>query len=233
MSSTFTGFPKETTQFLTDLKDNNEKEWFDAHKSDFNKHVVDPARSFVSAMGERLREIAPDIIADPRVNKSIFRIYRDVRFSKDKTPYKAHLGIWMWEGYRPKLENSGFYIHIEPPIVMLGTGMYQFTKPLLEQYRQSVVHNRYGASLIEALQQVDKVGSASLGGKHYKRIPRGYDANHERAELLLYNGLHVSYMSKDIEWIHSSEVIDDCFNKFRDMLPIHKWLLEMTRRIDG
>ena len=131
------------------------------------------------------------------------------------------------------MENSGFYIHIEPPIVMLGTGMYQFTKPLLEQYRQSVVHNRYGADLIEALQRVEKGGSASLGGKHYKRIPRGYDADHERAELLLYNGLHVSYMSKDIEWIHSSEVIDSCFNKFRDMLPVHKWLLEMARRIDG
>jgi uncharacterized protein (DUF2461 family) len=82
MTPLFTGFPEESTQFFTELKTNNNKAWFDAHKPDFEKYVLAPARDFVVALGERLRELSPDVVADPRVNKSIFRIYRDIRFSK-------------------------------------------------------------------------------------------------------------------------------------------------------
>ena len=98
----FNGFPKETVKFLKNLAKNHKRDWFNEHKGDFDAYVTEPARGFVDAMGTRLMEIAPGIIAEPRVNGSIFRIYRDTRFSKDKTPYKTHLGIFMWEGEGPK-----------------------------------------------------------------------------------------------------------------------------------
>ena len=78
----FTGFHPESLQFFKDLKANNNKPWFDAHKPDYERYVLAPARDFVVALGKRLRELSPDVVADPRVNKSIFRIYRDIRFSK-------------------------------------------------------------------------------------------------------------------------------------------------------
>ncbi len=78
----FTGFPPEALKFFAELSINNEKPWFEAHRSDYDNYVIEPSRDFVIALGERLRELAPNIMADPRVNKSIFRIYRDMRFSK-------------------------------------------------------------------------------------------------------------------------------------------------------
>jgi uncharacterized protein (TIGR02453 family) len=84
-SNPFTGFPEETLQFFTGLAANNNKPWFDAHKPKYEKYVLATAQDFVVALGERLRNLSPHVVADPRVNKSIFRIYRDVRFSKRVT----------------------------------------------------------------------------------------------------------------------------------------------------
>ncbi len=123
--TSFEGFSPKTIAFFNTLKKNNSKEWFNAHKQDFTNHVMEPAKTFVTEMGKALKTLSPDIIAIPLVNKSIFRIYRDVRFSPDKSPYKTHLGIFFWEGGRPKMECSGYYFHLEPPNVYLGAGLYQ------------------------------------------------------------------------------------------------------------
>jgi uncharacterized protein (DUF2461 family) len=78
----FTGFSKESTQLFTDFKANNNKSWFDAYKPDYENHIHPPVRDVVVALGEHMRDLSPDVVADPRVNKSFFRIYRDIRFSK-------------------------------------------------------------------------------------------------------------------------------------------------------
>ena len=90
----FNGFNRKTFKFFKDLEENNTREWFEEHRSIFEKNVMEPAQEFVMEMGERLKSISPKIVAIPKTDKSIFRIYRDVRFSKDKTPYKTHLGIF-------------------------------------------------------------------------------------------------------------------------------------------
>ena len=113
----FGGFFPETLEFFRRLTADNTKEWFDEHKKEYEKYVLDPSRIFVLALGQRLREIAPDIHADPRVNKSLFRIYRDTRFSHDKTPYKNHLGLWFWEGDGPRMECPGI-------LLSSGTGQH-------------------------------------------------------------------------------------------------------------
>ena len=104
----FNGFTKETFRFFRDLENNNTKEWFQENRTLYEKNVMEPAQEYVMEMGERLKSISPKIVAIPKTDKSIFRIYRDVRFSKDKTPYKTHLGIFFWEGPRKKLGNPGF-----------------------------------------------------------------------------------------------------------------------------
>ena len=226
--SPFPGFPEETMTFLSGLAKNNKKVWFDAHRSDYERYILWPARAFTEALGERLTAIAPGIIAEPGVNGSIFRIYRDTRFSKDKTPYKTHLGIFCWEGEGPKMECPGFYFHLQPPNLMLGGGIHIFSKPLLEEYRRSVVHPTHGMKLAAAVSKVSK--SLNIGGHHYKRVPRGYDPDHPFAQFLLFNGLTAGTEMKIPKDLHKPEIVDHCFDVFSKMMPVHEWLLGLAAR---
>ena len=109
----FTGFPDGTLKFLRGLRKNNTKTWFDAHRSDYDNFYVAPAKSFVEAIGVRLKRIAPAIVAEPIINGSIFRINRNVRFSNDKRPYKDHLDFSFWEGEK-KGSSSALFFRVSP-----------------------------------------------------------------------------------------------------------------------
>ena len=235
-AASFSGFSKETLVFYSELGKHNTKEWFDDHKKNFENFVMGPARAFVVDMGERLREIAPGVISDPRVNKSLFRINRDTRFSKDKTPYKTHLAVWFWEGAKKRMECSGFYFHLEPDRMMIGAGIYLFEKNVLEEYRRSVVHPVHGPKLVQAIEALEgKVkGDGGCGlypGERYKRVPRGYDPDHERAELLLNKGLVAGDDGRIPPELYSSALLDYCMARYEKMLPLHRWLVEMTGRL--
>jgi len=227
----FSGFSKQTLNFFRDLSQNNNKMWFEQNKERYEQQVLVPSRDFVLALGDRLKKIAPEIQADPRVNKSLFRLNRDIRFSPDKTPYKTHLGIWFWEGPLPRMECSGFYFHLESQRCMLGVGLYAFPKDLLETYRQSVVHPIYGPALTKAITAIKKHKDYYLGGQHYKKIPPGYDSAHKNAEFLLYNGLYAGVDKPVSEELLSEGLVDLCFEHYKHMLPLHNWLLALTKRI--
>ena len=230
-TSSFNGFPRESVTFYEGLAKNNRKDWFTEHKSDFDNYVLAPARDFVYEMGNRLKEIAPNVTADPRVNKSIFRPYRDTRFSKDKTPYKTHLGIFFWTGDLAKMDCPGFYFHIEPHILFLGVGNHCFSKTVLQLYRDSVVHATRGPALVEALESVREKGEYEIGIKHYKRTPRGYPKDHPNAEYLLYNGLTAAFSTHIPEDLYSADILDYVFKKFKDMSPIQGWLYDMIKDV--
>jgi uncharacterized protein (TIGR02453 family) len=108
MMAGFEGFPRETLRFFEGLRANNTKEWFEAHRKDYEDHVKGPSGAFVIAMGAKLKEISPAIKAIPKVNQSLFRVNRDTRFSADKSPYKTNLGIWFWEGEKNGWSARGF-----------------------------------------------------------------------------------------------------------------------------
>lgn len=230
-NKSFTGFSHRTTVFFNDLKTNNNRDWFQANKDTYEEHVMAPARSFVTEMGKRLQEsISDQIVALPAVNKSIFRLFRDTRFSLNKLPYKTHLGIYFWEGPGKKLENSGFYFHLEPPHLTLGAGMYMIPKNLLGPFRQSVVDDHWGEELGRIIRDISRTENHTLGGKHYKRIPAGFDADHPNADLLLHNGLWVGYEEPFPEELFSAKLIPFCLKIFEKMAPLHKWLVQMSHR---
>ena len=229
--SEFTGFPPECVQFLSDLAANNDREWFKARKGDFDRHVVDPARGFVEALGARLMEAVPGVVADPRVDGSIFRIYRDTRFAKDKSPYKRHLGIFLWEGEGPKMECPGFYFHLEPPNLMLGGGIHLFSRQLLAGFRDSVVHPKHGPDLVRAVMEVSR--TLKIGGLHYRKVPRGYDGDHQYAQFLLYNGLTAWTEGPIPDQLYTPDIVELAYRAFELMLPMHRWLLELTKRTRG
>jgi uncharacterized protein (TIGR02453 family) len=225
----FNGFYPETLDFFRELAANNNKEWFEQNQKAYQDFVMAPARDFILAMGERLISLSPEINADPRVNKSLFRINRDTRFSNDKTPYKTHLGIVFWEADLPRMESSVFYFHLEGQNLMLGAGIYKFTKPQLEQYRKSVSGSRYGDELAEIFKTLASKGY-DFGGKNYRKVPSGYDANHKNADLLLYDGLYASRDLQIPDEFYSGKLIDYCLGIYREMSALQKWLSELTKR---
>ena len=225
----FNGFSKALVQFFRNLEKNNTKQWFDEHRSEYEENVLFPSREFVVTMGKRLRKIAPGINAIPKVNQSLFRINRDTRFSKDKSPYKTCMGIWFWEGGRKRMECSGFYFHHEGNRLLIGVGIHTFAKPLLDIYRKAVVDKKLGRELITAVKKVTERGYP-VGGKHYKRIPRGYDESHPNSEFLLFNGLHAVRDEKIPKQFYSEAIIDYTFDHHKNMAPIHNWLKKILEK---
>jgi len=226
----FQGFFPETVTFFESLKNNNNKKWFEAHRKEYETYVKHPSQEFVVAMGKRLRERFPGIHAVPKVNKSLFRISRDTRFSPDKSPYKPYMGIFFWEGSRPRMECSGFYLHLEPPGLLLGVGIYMFPKYLMDTFRNSVVNPKYGKELTAILKKITQKGEYTLGGKHYKRTPAGYDSGHPNADLLLYNGLHAGQQTPLPKEFYTPKLVDYCWERYFPLVPLHGWLVAMTQR---
>ena len=231
VTKTFKGFPKEGLKFLKDLKNNNNRDWFGAHKKDYEEYLLEPAQNFVSDLGNRLKSLSKGIIYDTRTNGSgsIMRIYRDVRFSKDKSPYNTYLRMMFWEGEGKKTENPGFFFSISPKGAGIFTGMHEFSKPRLEVYRDSVVDTKRGSELEKAIASLEKAGGYKIGGEHYKRVPKGYDPDHKRADLLRYNGLYTSFEAISKEAVLKPNLIDVCFDHCKKMAPLHKWLIKINQ----
>ncbi|MGA1848788.1 MAG: DUF2461 domain-containing protein, partial [Thermoplasmatota archaeon] len=162
----------------------------------------------------------------PQVNKSLFRLNRDVRFSKDKSPYKTQLGIYMWQGTLSRMENPGFYFHIEPGKYMAAVGMYMFPPDFVEVYRKGVDDDKLGPELEKAVEAVRGRGY-HVGDEKFKRVPRGYPQNHERADLLKHGGLYAMDEGPVPEWIFSGEILDKLMERYRAMLPVHLWVLKL------
>ena len=226
----FNGFPKKCLTFYRNLAKHNDKTWFEAHRSEYEEQVLWPAKLFVTALGAKLKRIAPGINAVPLVNKSIFRLNRDVRFSKDKSPYKDHLGVWLWEGEGKRMECSGFYFHLEPSRLALGAGVYMFPKRLLDEYRRSVIDPKTGPALAKAAAKVQKSGDYHLGGRFYKKTPRGFDPKSPQADFLLFNGLHVGADLKIPPELYQPDLVDLCYEHYKNMKPVHSWLKDMVAR---
>jgi uncharacterized protein (TIGR02453 family) len=221
----FDGFPREGVKFLRDLSRNNNREWFNKHKTVYEKSLVTPAKNFVTAMGDRLKEISPKIVANPAMNQSLFRLNRDTRFSADKTPYKTHLSIFFWEGAGKRMENPGFYLCFDAKTLTLAGGAHEFSKEKLERFRNAVDRDKSGKALDEVVKKLRKKG-IEVKGAHYKRVPRGFDPDHPRAELLKYNGLYIMSETKIPPDIHSKKFTAYCFKGFKKMDPVQRWIVK-------
>jgi uncharacterized protein (TIGR02453 family) len=219
-------FPKNSAVFLKKLSANNNREWFEENRELYNSEFLEPAVNFVVAMGEKLQTLSPDIHAVPKIDKSIFRIHRDVRFSKNKEPYKTNMGLYFWEGPWKKMECSGYYFHLEPKKFGVGGGMYMFSNEHLKKFRDTVSDLSKGKELDSIVKKVTKNGSYTVNGKHFKKTPRGYDPNSKYADYLLYNGIYTWYDGKDFGELDGQNSINNVYKIFKDMSPLHNWLVK-------
>jgi uncharacterized protein (TIGR02453 family) len=155
------------------------------------------------------------------------RIYRDVRFSKDKTPYNTNLSGLFWEKPGKKNTRPGFGFRLRPDGLDLIAGMFGFDKDGLEKYRTAVSDETFGAELVAILGDLEKDGRYSINGDKYKKVPRGYDTDHPRAELLKYKGLYAHPVPFGVHVACSAALVDETMARFKEMAGLESWLVKV------
>ena len=216
----YSGVPKQTVSFLAALSRNNNKTWMDAHRAQYKEELVEPAMSLVEAMGPELRKLSPQIHAEPKIGGSVMRFNRDIRFSKDKRPYKDHMDLWFWQGDRG---GSGYWFRLTPKRLMLGAGAHTFEKDTLERYREAIGSDKSGKALQKAVAKLEDAGY-EVGGESYKRVPRGFEQDHPRERLLRHGALTVGIEMPHPKELNTSAFPKFCVGHYRQMKPIQEWL---------
>jgi uncharacterized protein (TIGR02453 family) len=176
-------FGPELFSFLEDLRANNNREWFTANKHRYEEHLLEPALSFIDAFAPRLAKISPHFRADARPSGgSLFRIYRDTRFSKDKSPYKTNVGIHFRHERAKDAHAPGYYLHIGPGEVFAGGGLWHPSTDAATRIREAI------AADPQRWKRATRTGAFAkrmeLGGDSLKRAPSWADAEHELADDL-------------------------------------------------
>jgi uncharacterized protein (TIGR02453 family) len=173
MASGFKGFPATGMAFLRELKENNDRDWFTPRKDVFEEHVRQPMLQLVSEVHAEMLRFAPGYVGEPK--KCVYRIYRDTRFAKDKTPYKTHIAASMWSNAIGKQGGAGFYFSISPDDIEIGGGLYAPEPPLLLAVRRHIAENH---------KAFRKNLNGELWGESATRAPKGFDPGHPAIELL-------------------------------------------------
>jgi len=168
----------ELFRFLEELRKHNERDWFNRNKERYLAEVRDPLLAFITAIAPKLRAISPHIVADARPSGgSLLRIYRDTRFSRDKTPYQTHAALWFRLATDKKVEGPGYYLHLERGRSFIGAGMWRPSGDALHAIRESIVKDPRGWRRA-------KRSGLSHGESALKRPPRGFDPDHPLIEDL-------------------------------------------------
>lgn len=176
-------FTRGTFDFLRDLAENNNREWFQANKTRYESVVKGPAQEFIQDFAVPLGRLSPHFRADPRANGgSLFRIHRDTRFSKDKTPYKTSVGIQFRHEAGKSAHTPGFYLHVEPGRCFIGVGIWRPDGRTLKKIREGLLEDPKGWK--KALSGPGFKQRFSLSGDSLIRPPRGFDPEHPLVEDL-------------------------------------------------
>ena len=215
-------FTADLFRFLGELEKHNNREWFLANKERYEKSVRDPFLQLVKDLGPRLAKLSAHIVADPKpVGGSMMRIHRDIRFSKDKRPYKDHLDMSFRNGGSKGA--PGYWFRLTPTRLVLGAGMHMLDKPDLERFRMAVDARGSGEALDREVTKLEKSGY-DLGGEHYKRVPAGFPPDHPREALLRHNGVYAGTEMKLPAEARTARFPAFCAGHYKKLAPLMDWL---------
>ncbi len=181
MSPRFAGFPPEAITFLRGLKKNNKREWFQPRKEIYDEKVKGPMVELVAALMQRMADFAPEYVGDPA--KAVYRVYRDTRFSKDKTPYKTHIAAVFTPRGMGKDSGAGYYFGVTPEHIDVGGGVYMPQPADLRAIRSYLAENHEEFRRILAARAVRRL-YGEMSGESLTRVPKGFAADHPAADLL-------------------------------------------------
>jgi uncharacterized protein (TIGR02453 family) len=218
----FDGFPKEGIDFLKKLKKNNNRPWFQKHKPLYEESVKFPMQCLIASLSEKMGDIAPEIEFNPK--KSIFRIHRDIRFSKNKAPYKTNIAAaFNWRGMKGPVEAPGLYLHIEPGEMFVGGGVYMPSSDQIKAFRKSIVdHPDEFLTVVESKRFRKEFGGVQ--GEKLLKAPLGYPKDHPMIEHLKHKQFYVGKEYKDVSMCLSPKFLDVVVGVFKDTMPLVRWL---------
>ncbi|OFI37365.1 TIGR02453 family protein [Arthrobacter sp. SW1] len=204
---TFQGIPPEAFRFYAELEqNNNNREWWLAHKDTYDAAVKEPLEAL-------LAELEPQFGA-----AKIFRPYRDVRFSQDKSPYKTAQGA-----FAAQQEGVGFYLHVAADGLTLGGGYHSHSPAQLARYRASVDAPASGEALAGIVEGIAAAGYA-IGGEKLKTVPRGFDKEHPRAELLKHKSLSAGLELGEPVWLATPAAAEEIAGRWEVLRPLVEWV---------
>jgi len=230
----FNGF-KKALEFLESIRKNNSKEYFEAHRDEYEQYILNPSKAFVVEMGEHLMALEPTVDAEPKINKSLFKMYRDIRrMGENKEPMKSKIGIIFpqggWSGCR--LQKSSFYLHFSPDELFVAVGVRWFNKPMLDAYREYIGDEKRRVDLDETLKKINALGYSTMG-KEYKKYPKGFTPQMKSVDLSLHKGM-ATYKILEPEIIEEGDkLIDTLYKIYEDMLPLQQIMYEVSLRAKG
>ena len=204
----FSGFPVAALDFYDDLEVDNTKSFWEKNKKVYDECVKAPMVALCDALAKEF--------GDPK----IFRPYRDVRFAKDKTPYKTHQGAFVRVA-----DATGWYVELSPRGVRTGGGFYHAEAPRLAALRAAIAHDRTGPQLEKLLGKLERSGF-SIDGDVLKTTPRGYDKDHPRIELLRHKSIFAGRQLGFEPVIHTAELLDLVRKDWRATRPLVEWSAE-------
>jgi uncharacterized protein (TIGR02453 family) len=218
----FLAFPKEGLQFLRTLKRNNNREWFQEHKSIYENSLKQPMSDLIAALAEDFQKFAPEMAASSKT--SAYRIYRDTRFSNDKSPYKTHIAAVFPRTGLGKHEGAGFYLHVDPSELLIGGGLYMPLPEDLSSVRQKISDDAGSFLKIVTNRQFRKM-FGTVAGEKLSRVPRGFRSDHPAAEYLKHKQYLVSQTFPAV-LATTPSFYRTVVEAFRAMLPFIRFLNE-------
>lgn len=221
-------FRSEALAFFRGLARHNTKPWFEAHRGQYEEHVKAPMADLVEEMDRRMSSFAPELVGDPK--RSVFRIHRDIRFSKDKSPYKTHAACWFFHqagtskvGREAEGGGAGYYFHLEPGASFVGGGCWMPPRPALLKFRAAIARDSKGFARIVKAPALQKRYGGLSEEDMLKRVPRGYDEDHPAARWLRLQSFTVGRPISDAQVTgkHLGKILEA---DYRAMLPLVRWL---------
>ena len=222
-------FAPRAVAFLRELAGNNRREWFEDNRDRYETDLRAPMRDFVESLDVRLAGTVPEIVGDPK--RSVFRIHRDIRFSKDKSPYKTHAACWFFHRRSSKSVGqgspdggaAGFYFHLEPRRSLVAGGMWMPPRPQLDRIRERIVEDQRGFERALAGAAFKKWFGALNEEHMLLRLPRGYAEGHPAWRWLRYQSFTASAPLAARE-VTSPRLLDTVMERFLALAPLVRWL---------
>lgn len=222
MSGSFNGFPSSLVGFLSELAENNNREWFLANKPRYESEVLEPALDFIAAMEQPLSKLAPHFIALPkRTGGSLMRVYRDTRFSRNKSPYKTNVGIQFRHELGKDAHAPGFYFHIDPDSIFVGAGSWRPASDALFRIRTRIAE--HPREWLKARNSAGFQKNFELGGESLTRPPRGFDGDHPQIDDIKRKD-YIAIKHLDQSFLGADDIVDQVAGHFRAARPYMRFL---------
>ena len=222
----FNGFSKDGIELLKDISKNNTKEYFMTQEERYKKEILEPNRAYVEEMGEYLQILIPNLHAEPKVNRSLFKIYRDSRFHLSE-PIKEKVGIIIWQGAGHRMQSSSFYMHYGVDSYFVSAGIRWFKPPLLKAYRDYLQKEEHRESLHNILEELQQKGYL-LPEKRYKRYPRGCNSEDSFSYLYLYDAIFAFKEFNLDKVFFTKKILDNNFKIYQELFALEQWVYELT-----